>query len=101
MFLEILAEERGIREIQIIGNLLHRHIGEAQAALDGPHREVLYHHAWPAIDRLFQDGRQVFGRDIQLLGEIVHLTDTSVALLNQMNEPVSQQPSMKTWRFFI
>ena len=97
MFLEILAEERGIREIQIIGNLLHRHIGEAQAALDGPHREVLYHHAWPAVDRLLQDGRKVFGRDIQLPGKVIHLANASVALLNQLYKPVGQQSFVKAW----
>ncbi len=52
MFLEVLAEERGVGEFQVVGYLLHRHVGEAQTALDGSHREVLYHHAGSAIDRL-------------------------------------------------
>ena len=84
MFLEILAEERGIREIQIISNLLHRQIGIAQAALDGSHREVLYHHAWSAVDRFLQDGRQVFWCDVQLVGKRLYLADTSIALLYQL-----------------
>ena len=56
MLLEVLAEERGIGKLQVVGNLLHRHVGEAQPTLDGTHREVLNHHAWSAIDSFLQDG---------------------------------------------
>ena len=56
MFPKVSAEKRGVGEIQFIGNLLHRHIGEAQAALDGLHREKLYHVARPAVHSFLENG---------------------------------------------
>ena len=42
MLLEILAEERRVWEIQVVGNLLYRHVGKTQSVLNGFHREKLY-----------------------------------------------------------
>ena len=49
MLLEVFAEERGIGEVQVVGNLLYRHVREAQPMLYGLHREVLYDDARPAV----------------------------------------------------
>ena len=62
MLLHILAEERGIGKIEVIGNLLHRHVGESETPLDGFEREELYHIARTPVHGLLQQHRQVFGR---------------------------------------
>ena len=67
MLLEISAEERWIGKIQFVGNLLYRHVGKTQSVLNGFHREDLYDGARPAIHRFLQDGREIFGRDVELV----------------------------------
>ena len=66
MLLEILAEERRVGEIQVVGNFLYRHVGEAQSVLNGFHREKLYDGTRPAIHRFLKDGRKIFGSDAEL-----------------------------------
>lgn len=89
MLLHILTKEGGIGEIEVIGNLQHRHVGESETALDGLEGEELYHDTRSPIHGLLQQHRQVFGGDIQLTGKIIHLADTSVTLLHQLHELIS------------
>ena len=44
MVLDLLAEERGIGEVQVVGDLLHGHVGIAEAVLDGLEGVALKRH---------------------------------------------------------
>ena len=67
VLLEILAKERRIGEVQVVGNFLHRHIGKAQTVLDGLQRIEMYHLARTTVHRLLQQRRKIFRCDIQLV----------------------------------
>ena len=80
MFLKVLAKERGIGKVQVVGNFLHRHIAETQATLDSLHGEVLYICAGPTVHHFLENSREIFRSDVQLIGKIFHLTDASVTV---------------------
>ena len=82
MFFAIFAKERGIGEIQVVGYLLHRHVSEAQAALNCFQCIELYIGTRPAVHHLFEDGREIFRRDIQLAGKFIHPADAAVTLFH-------------------
>ena len=82
VFFAIFAKERGIGEIQVVGYLLHRHVGEAQAALNGFQCLELYISTRPAIHHFLENGREIFRRDIQLTGKFIHPADAAVALFH-------------------
>ena len=54
MFLEVFAEERGIGKLQVVSNLLHGHIGEAQTILDSLEGEEMNHLAGALIHGFHQ-----------------------------------------------
>ena len=98
MFLKILAEERRVGEIQVVGNFLYRHVGEAQSVLNGFHREKLYDGTRPAVHRFFQNGREIFGRDVELAGKFLHPADTSIALFCHAHKLVGQPSAVDAGR---
>ena len=79
MVLEVLAEEGGVGEVQVVGYLLHRHVSEAQTALNGFHGEELDDVAGVAVDGVLEQARQVFGRDSELAGKLVDAAHAAVA----------------------
>ena len=54
VFLEVFAEERGIGKLQVVSNLLHGHIGEAQTILDSLEGEETKHLTGAPIHSLHQ-----------------------------------------------
>ena len=98
MLLEIFAEERWVGKIQVVGNLLYRHVGKTQSVLNGFHREKLYDGTRPSVHRLFQDGREIFGRDVELVGKFLHPADTSIALFCHAHKLVGQPSAVDAGR---
>ena len=101
MLLEISAEERWIGKIQFVGNLLNSHVGEAQSVLNGFHCEKLYDGTRPAVHRLFQNGREIFGRDVELAGKYLHPADTSIALFCHAHKLVGQPSAVDAGRSLL
>ena len=98
MLLEISAEERWVGKIQVVGNFLYRHVGKTQSVLNGFHREKLYDSARPTVHRLLQDGREIFGRDVELVGKVLHPADTSIALFCHAHKLVGQPSAVDAGR---
>ena len=98
MLLEISAKERRVWEIQVVGNLLYRHVGKTQSVLNGFHREKLYDGTRPADHRLFQNGLEIFGRDVELAGKFLHSADTSIALFCHAHKLVGQSSAVDAGR---
>ena len=86
VFLEVLAKKGGIGEIQVVRNLLHRHVRETQALLNGFHRKKQYQLTRPTVHGLPEKCRQILGSNVELIGKILDPTDTSVTPLHQMHE---------------
>ena len=101
MLLEIFAKERRVGEVQVVGNFLYRHVGKTQSVLNGFHREKLYDGARTAVHRLLQDGREIFGRDVELAGKFLHPADTPIALFSHAYKLVGQPSAVDTGRSIL
>ena len=96
VFLEILAKERGVGKLQVVGNLLHGHIGEAQAILNGLERKEMHQDAGTSVHGLHQQFREVFGSNMEHPGKLIDTANATIALLYQLHKAVGQLLAMQT-----
>ena len=73
MLFEILAEEGLRREIEVVGDLLNAHSGILEQGLGFEDHRLVDPPRGGLAAHLLHHGREVFGRDIELLGVEAHV----------------------------